>query len=229
MKRIKFHNIETIFSFDKGNFYSLVFEDIAYAYHFVSDITKQLDLAEEGPIIYSEGDSIKEASKKMALMTDLYRLDSYDKAIHTALQKHTVRVSNQCDLSFEMNRMGEAYLSFMEKISHESNVSFEYDLELEISSILKLANVRIDRHSSNLLDGIVEYMGALTSLLGIDIFLILGLKQHLTQQQLEELIHEIKGRKINVISIETVQSSYSIQEEVCVLIDNDLCEIVTIT
>jgi CRISPR-associated protein Cas2 len=229
MRRITLRNIETSIVFDKGLFFSIVFEDPPYGYRFVSNIARQLDSIEDGPVIYSEGDTIKDASKKIILITDLYRFDAYDKSIHSALQKYALRVSSQCDITSEMNRLGEAYVCAMEKIVHESVIPFEYDAEIDCSSLVKVANVRVDKQHSDLLESLIQYLDVLTSLLGIDIFIIVGLKQYLTQYQLEIFLHEIKGRKINVVSIETAPSSYHIKGEVCIQIDKDLCEFVTVT
>lgn len=107
-----------------------------------------------------------------------------------------------------------------------SKVPYELDdkVELDISGLLKLYDVKISEEYEGLLEKILSYIRTVHLVCGIDVVVFVGIKQFLTETEMSELYEFSFYNKIHLVILESAYKSPIDYEKVLIL-DKDLCVI----
>lgn len=186
----------------------------------LSDLWKQVE-GGEGEIILSEGEKIKKISKDMEVIFNPFGLDCNNRKVINKLYQELKEISEET-LIQEYAEVNKNIIEYLEKIVQHVPYALEFDLDLDLNTLLKMYNVRISSLSEGLLENIIEYMRTMSRICNVRIFTFVGLKQYLTSDELEQLYEFVFYEKIYLISIESIFIK-RLEGEKCWILDKDLC------
>jgi CRISPR-associated protein Csn2 len=111
-------------------------------------------------------------------------------------------------------------------IEYRSNVDISLSVseDLDVISLLKLFDVKIETNYNSLIEKLINYINILCSIKKIDILFLVNIKSYLSEENINELYKHCFYNKINLFLLES-SLNYSLPCEKTVLIDKDLCEI----
>lgn len=175
----------------------------------------------EGEIILSEGEKIKKISKDMEVIFNPFGLDCNNRKVINKLYQELKEISEET-LIQEYTEVNKNIIEYLEKIVQHVPYALEFDLDLDLNTLLKMYNVRISSLSEGLLENIIEYMRTMSRICNVRIFTFVGLKQYLTSDELEQLYEFVFYEKIYLISIESIFIK-RLEGEKCWILDKDLC------
>lgn len=97
-----------------------------------------------------------------------------------------------------------------------------YDDQIEISELFKVFEVRFDESSDSLAEFVLNYFRMVSRVLGLKLFVFVGVKQYLSREELSFLYRSLFYEKIFLLDIESEQKDI-LEEEKTVIIDKDQC------
>ena len=113
-------------------------------------------------------------------------------------------------------------IAFMDELADNSSYALEFDLEFEISSLLKIFNMHLLNNAQGLLENIIEYIKAQSRICNIKNFFFINLKDYLNEKDIDMLYEFVRYEKVNLILTESHQSHMNLQEKRWIL-DMDRC------
>lgn len=214
----KFYNIEIEL---KENQVTVIAVENPEAYSkCVGDIWNQVS-GNEGDFILSECDKLKNISKEVDCIINPFSLDCSNKRIVTRLyQELKLQADNL--MQEEVSMLNANIIEFIDKLLLSVPYNTTYELDIDISNLLKLYNVGIETKAQRLVDVIVEYFKVMSKLCNVNIFVFIDLKHYLSKEHLEQLYQELFYLKIYLVIIEPIQTE-RLQNEKYWIVDKDLC------
>lgn len=211
-------------SLEENQIITLVVENPRVMSDMLRDIYRQVN-GEEGGWILSENDKIFPLEKTSVLLDNPLAADCNEKKILTKLYKE---LSEQAKTSLyeECTQVNSHVVDFLEKLFATVPYHLEMELDMDIAGLLKLYGVKIETDGADVLEALIDYLRAISSICAIKLVWILNLKQFLTEEQVWQLYEFCFYEKIYLINLEG-QKNYSLKQEKCVIIDKDLCVIDT--
>ena len=199
---------------------TLVLENPIVFSDFLQELIKQTE-GEEGDLILSEGDKVLSFPKNVVLISNPLLVDCNEKRILTKLYKELS--DNVKDMAFEEYCEVNAHiLEFLERIIETVPYHLDMDNDLEMVALLKAYNVRVVTEEADLLEQIIDYLRAISTICGIRVFVFLNLKQFFTPKQLKYLFEFCSYTKIYLLNLEG-HKNYMAEQEKHVIMDEDLC------
>lgn len=186
----------------------------------LSDLWNQIE-GQEGEIILSENEKVKKLAKEAELIFNLFDLDCNNKKVITKLYQEIKELTNE-NLLNESAEINTQILGYLEKAIDQVPYALDYEVDFDVSVLLKMYDVRVNTLAENLLEKIVEYIKVMNRICNIRIFIFVGLKQYLTVNELEQLYEFIFYEHISVLILEPVFTKSIIGEKSWIL-DSDLC------
>ena len=119
----------------------------------------------------------------------------------------------------------EAYVDFLmnlNELADNSSYALEFDLEFEISLLLKIFNMHLLNNAQGLLENIIEYIKAQSRICNIKNFFFINLKDYLNEKDIDMLYEFVRYEKVNLILAESHQSHVNLHEKRWIL-DRDRC------
>ena len=211
-------------SLEENRIITLVVENPKVMSDMLRDIFRQIN-GEEGGWILSENDKIFPLEKTGVLLDNPLTADCNEKKILTKLYKE---LSEQAKTSLyeECTQVNFHIVDFLEKLFATVPYHLEMELDVDVAGLLKLYGVKIESDGADVLENLIDYLRAISSICNIHVVWILNLKQFLTEEQVDQLYEFCFYEKIYLINLEG-QKNYSLKQEKCVIIDKDLCVIDT--
>lgn len=211
-------------SLEENRIITLVVENPKVMSDMLRDIFRQIN-GEEGGWILSENDKIFPLEKTGVLLDNPLTADCNEKKILTKLHKE---LSEQAKTSLyeECTQVNFHIVDFLEKLFATVPYHLEMELDVDVAGLLKLYGVKIESDGADVLENLIDYLRAISSICNIHVVWILNLKQFLTEEQVDQLYEFCFYEKIYLINLEG-QKNYSLKQEKCVIIDKDLCVIDT--
>ena len=93
---------------------------------------------------------------------------------------------------------------------------------MDIPGLLKLYGVKLDETDTDLLTRLTDYIKLSHRILGVVLFIFVGIKSYLSNDQLRHLYHEMQNEKAIFLDFESRYID-KIAEESHTLIDKDWC------
>ncbi len=176
---------------------------------------------EEGEFILSEQGKIKNISKEVECIFNPFLLDCNDKKVMNKLYQE-LRELTDSTLANESIALHSSIMKYMDRLFIQVPYALAYHIDFDIVGLLKLYGVKIDCSGESLLDKIVEYLRAMRQICHVAIYVFVGLKQYLTEDELRKLYEFVFYEKIYLVIFEAGHSQV-INGEKCWLFDKDMC------
>ena len=103
-----------------------------------------------------------------------------------------------------------------------------YTLELtepSLQNLLKFLKYRIVLDKNSLPELVLDFMKVSNWLVGLEIFVFVNIHSFLTEGEIKTIVSESLSLKYNLVFIENIKPTYSIDGEKLIIVDDDLCEI----
>lgn len=199
----------------------IVFEGPSDMYSFVFELYQQLNKM-DGNIVISEDEKVLDVSKVVDLTTNYFPFDINRKSIITKLQSRLRDIAIK-EMYFETNELLSSVSGFIATLSDSVDGDIEYD-DLDISTLLKVSNIRFCVESESLEEQIIDYCKNVIMILGDRLFVFVSLRNYLSGLAYERFKKMIIDNKIKVLLIESFERTRSDWENT-IIIDEDMCVI----
>lgn len=178
----------------------------------------------EGYLFWDDDKEISPA-KQGEMLVNPFSFEVIDKKIITLLYKKLQQ--NYLDGSFllGLNKINSEISSFLSELTQTVDFSIDYE-EIAIEDLLKVCAVKPAKEYQDYLEKIICYINIFTELKSISFFIFVGLKQVLTDKQLEQLYRHCRLQKVSLLLLESSKLRPLLPDEKAIIITEDLCEIV---
>lgn len=174
-------------------------------------------------IIDYNGDTL--SFKKIGqIIFNYFELSLKDKRIVSGVYDELDKIAND-DYSQEYAILKSEILKFIDLIAIDSSLQIEYNDIFGLQDILKALKVQPFEDEKTLLESLIDYLDAMANTLGKKLFVLVGLRSYLDDDEFELLLKHIAHASYSVLFLERTQYQ-RINNEPIRIIDNDFCEIV---
>ena len=176
---------------------------------------------EDGEWILSDQDKIFSIEKSSIFLDNPLMVNSNEKRILTRLYKELSEQANTL-MYEEYTQINSYIVSFLERLLDTVPYHLDMEVDMDLIGILKLYGVKMESDGVSVLEVLLDYLRALSTICNIHVVFILNIKQFLTIEEVQQLYEFCFYEKIHLINLEG-QKNYNLEKEKCVIIDKDLC------
>ena len=171
----------------------------------------------------SDNNKILDLAKTCSVLTDLFSLDVNERTVLTKLQKEISEEFAGSQLYYDavsaLNALGLAICS-------NSEFPLSFDMALKISDIVKMLGVCIKYDDpATLIEKAVDYFVIAKKLLGKKLFIAVGLKDMMDEEEYHQFIKLVQYNKIPLLMLERHTHPGMDDVKLMTVIDEDLCVI----
>lgn len=200
---------------------TIVIENRKNYYEIVNDLYSQVNKS-DGRIILSQSDKMIDISKNVELIMQYIPFDCNKKSLVTKLHQKLKEIANNSYYSETMD-----ILSNLQEYLFEIADTYSSSLvinEVDITGLLKTANVSFSDDFDSLSSSIFSYCANVVNLEGNKLFIFVGLRNYIDDDECELLVRTLIDHKITVLLLEN--RCFSVMKlEKRIIIDKDLCVI----
>ena len=169
--------------------------------------------------------------KEMKLSSDVdvifnpVKLDFNPRKVNVTLMKILVKASISEDFYLSTNKFKTKIIKYLSEVVDSEHFGFEIESDdFSIDQIAKAVNFHIVGDEDDFVELITDYLEVMTELGGIKLFIFVGLRGYLEDDELKRFVKNLKDRQIDILLFENVDRGV-VKEIPRVIIDRDLCEI----
>lgn len=205
---------------EENSIHVLTIENTEEYVRFLCELNSQSE-GETGTIILSsEGKEIN-INKAAEIIFNPFMMDINNKRIITKLYQNIKEMSD--DLYQEQTiEINSKIVDYMDNLIEDCPYNLEYDVSLDVVSLLKMLNVKLAIKAENILEKIIEYIKVCSRICGINIFFGVNIKDYLSSDDVDMLYECVKYEKVHLILVESRKSDNHCDEKHWIL-DKDRC------
>lgn len=177
---------------------------------------------ETGKFILSHDNIEIEVSKNLELIINFFDMEFNTKKIITKLYAVLENESLSEDIYNKTMEIKGQIINYAENLFSANKYDIIYNENININSLLKFLDVKLNFINDSLAEKIINYMDILRDLLNINLFVFVGLRSYLNEEDLQELYKYVVYNKYNILLIES-QVIEKVKYEDYLIVDNDLC------
>lgn len=221
--RLVHKNLDITFDITPGIVNTLVVEEPIFYRDIIRDMLLLFDGKRSG-FVLSEGiDEIK--IKDDIVFCDNFFNFEISKKINTLLLKQFC-----CKIQADEFKYHEFYQKGYEMLSElalDYNSKIVLTDSLDVNLLLKLYNPCVDlSYCETDVELIIEYVKTLVEFANLKVIFFLGIENYFAKDEIEQIILHCKYNDVSVFLLES-NRRYILDDEKCVIVDKDLCEIST--
>lgn len=186
----------------------------------VGDIWRQAN-GGDGGIVLFDGDKTLSLSKDAELIPNPFDINLNSKKLLSKLYQEINRIALE-DFSEVSDNINMQIVNYLDEITRRIPYPLDYEVELDISALAKIYKVCFEDDSDGVLSRLLSYIKLLHSVCGTECFILCNIKQYMTEDELILLYRDLVYEHVCILDIEG-RFSYKLQEETCVIIDEDEC------
>lgn len=197
----------------------IVVESAQLMAEYLTDLRKQLN-GEDGQFVLSDKDICK-IEKILEVIVDPWSIDFNSKRIKSKLLQIVKEEAEEYYYEEFLETKG-AVCQYAEKVLDRMMYPVSYGVDIDVLSLFKFLDVKVDVQSERLLDTLMEYMKLLHDLCKIEVIVLVNIKTYLTAEEIQYLYQETIYQKINLILFEASLTTRMECEKITI-IDADQC------
>lgn len=202
---------------------TVIIENPKLFYSLSEDLYNQIN-GSDGVAVLSSNNVPIQMSKKAVIITQFIPFTINQKELTNKLYA----ILKKTALSDEKYLFTNSILSDIEKylfnIFGDFNSEFELKPNMDITSILKMFDVKFSEENLSLSEKVLNYMLNMTEYTGKDFFITLNIRSYISTDEIKLLYETLIGHNIKLLAIE--QKEHILLDcEKRVIIDNDMCVI----
>lgn len=200
----------------------IVLEDVKLRLPLINELFSQTS-GNEGNWLLFENDKSFDLGKKAELILEPLTLTLNNKKVKTKLYQDIKTIAQ--DYCFSQGlEVHSQICNYLENMLDKLPYPVKYDEDWDVSEILKAYNVELVEEYDNIFEKLYNYIKLVNTVCGTDIFIMVNIKQYLTDEQITELYKMAAYGKIQLVLIEFSINNKRDCEELYIL-DNDDCVI----
>lgn len=200
----------------------IVLEDVKLRLPLINELFSQTS-GNEGNWLLFENDKSFDLGKKVELILEPLTLALNNKKVKTKLYQDIKTIAQ--DYCFSQGlEVHSQICNYLENMLDKLPYPVKYDEDWDVSEILKAYNVELVEEYDNIFEKLYNYIKLVNTVCGTDIFIMVNIKQYLTDEQITELYKMAAYGKIQLVLIEFSTNNKRDCEELYIL-DNDDCVI----
>ena len=177
----------------------------------------------DGEIILSDNDALLKIPKIVECIFNIYSVNCNDKKIITKIYQEMVQLAGE-SLTERTAEINELIINYLEDVLQTVPYRLSQSLELDVSGLLKLYDVKIETEAVPILENLTNYIKLASKVLGKKIFVFSDIKHYLCREELIALYELAFYEKVYILIIEGDDISH-LENEKHVIVDKDLCVI----
>lgn len=175
----------------------------------------------EGLFVLSDREKTLNITKQAEMILHPFALDCNEKRIQQKLYQSISAVAQE-ELVTKTVEVNAHVVSYLDELLTKIPYGLTFDLEMNVSGLLKLYAVRVESAADHLLEQVIDYLCALQSFCHTTVVFFVNLKTYLNASELLSLYEFVCSHKIQLILLENMQREQLQGENICIL-DNDMC------
>lgn len=179
----------------------------------------------DGRFILSSNFKELELGKEADVLIDLFTLDFNQRKIITRIHNQLQTVAMGEEYYLESTSLLGKIAQYIEKITQTTQYPLAYLHEMDIATVFKLAEVKLETSYNSLAEKLLDYLIVMQEFCGISIFVFVNFKCYFSEEELDQVYQYIVYNKINVLLLENTMRENKNEREEFRIIDKDLCEI----
>lgn len=180
----------------------------------------------EGSFILSNNMEYISLSKAAEICVDPFSLDFNSRKLISNLYEKLRKIALDEDMYLDTAKVTGDILLYIENLLFSLDSDFlEYNLDIDITSIFKCAEVKFSTDYEKLSERLLDYMSIYNEYCNTGLFVFVNLKSYISNDELRNLYDTLFYRKINILLIESMERNHVLDCELLHVIDNDLCQI----
>lgn len=200
----------------------IVLEDVKLRLPLINELFSQTS-GNEGNWLLFENDKSFDLGKKVELILEPLTLTLNNKKVKSKLYQDIKTIAQ--DYCFSQGlEVHSQICNYLENMLDKLPYPVKYDEDWDVSEILKAYNVELVEEYDNIFEKLYNYIKLVNTVCGTDIFIMVNIKQYLTDEQITELYKMAAYGKIQLVLIEFSMNNKRDCEEIYIL-DNDDCVI----
>lgn len=200
----------------------IVLEDVKLRLPLINELFSQTS-GKEGNWLLFENDKSFDLGKKVELILEPLTLTLNNKKVKTKLYQDIKTIAQ--DYCFSQGlEVHSQICNYLENMLDKLPYPVKYDEDWDVSEILKAYNVELVEEYDNIFEKLYNYIKLVNNVCGTDIFIMVNIKQYLTDEQITELYKMAAYGKIQLVLIEFNMNNKRDCEEIYIL-DRDDCVI----
>lgn len=199
----------------------IVVEEAALRLSMIEGLNAEIS-GKEGNWLLVENEKNYELAKKMEVILEPFSLELNNRKIKTKLYQDIQTIAQ--DFFFPQGlEVHSQICNYLEKCIERIYYPVKYRDEWNIQEILKAYGVEMEGEFDNACERLLNYIGLMNEVCGIEIFVTINIKKYLTENQRAELYKLAMYRKIRLVLIEFDTSGDKLDCEELYILDRDGC------
>lgn len=199
----------------------IVVEDVALRLPMIEELHLQM-LGKEGNWLLTENEKNYELSKKAEIILEPFSLELNNKKVKMKLYQDIKTIAQ--DSCFSQGLEVHSHIcNYLESLLEKIPYPIKYEEEWNILELLKAYGVELEEECDSICEKLYNYIKLMNQVCGINIFVIINLKQFLTEAQICELYKLAMYSKIQLVLLEFNIFSEKLDCEEIYILDKDGC------
>lgn len=200
----------------------LVHENPKELVDFIAQLTYALE-GEESKIRLVENGQLIKPVNKIDVILNLFDLDLNDKKIVNAITKRLTRELLDNHAFSLHEKYGEMY-GIVAKALNIFDNEIVVNENMDTSLLIKMFNPSVESVYDSLLEKLIAYINLNVEMLDLKCLIILHAEEFFSKDEIIQLFKHCRYKEVALLLIES-RHRYKIDNEFCVIVDEDLCEI----
>ena len=212
---------------DDGGIATLAVRNDLFFRSIVEDILDTYTKREENnrTVVYDSDHTPLNFTKDTLVITDIYSYDLANRTITAALYKN-IHDNSDIDMA-KLAQIEADILDVLSTINTNSSQSINYQTEISINDIMKMAHVGLEANEkNNYLDKLYGIIDSAQQLLSKRLVILINQRQLLSHCELQALLQYVQNNHFSVLFIEK-NCKDKLNEENILAIDDDLYDFST--
>ena len=224
MIRLAHPALHFIIPFEENQIPLLTVEEPALFRKLVWEMTAQTQ-GQEGSFVLSDDWVPMPIEKSLMLVTDAFDLNLNERRLMTTLHKDAGLLAHSEKLYLHTAKMKACITDWLTSLELEMDYPITYDGEIEVSAVLKAANLQFDTGSGDLPELLERYIQIVTDFSRMKLIMFTNLHSLLSSDELDQLYRSARYRKARLLLLESRLPLYEHADERRFVVDKDLCEL----
>ena len=186
----------------------------------VGDLWQQVT-GNDGDCMLSELGASMAISKSADIIFNPFSLDCNNSKVLKVIYQVLEREMDTETIELR-GKIQQDLLELMDHIAETEWYPLAYDVNLELPTVFKLCNLKLDFQESALLERVHNYVRIMHQVCGVRLFVFVNLKQYFSNRELDLLYQDFLYENIWVVDFESAFRQV-IEHENNVIFDKDFC------
>ncbi len=179
----------------------------------------------EGQFVLSDGLKQLSIASSCELILEPFSLDLNQRKIISRLYSRLKDTTVESDFYVSTRELVSHIISYTDKITQTVDYPLEYSSDIDMASVFKLVDLRLEENHETLLEKILNYLSVVQEFINISVFVFVNIKSFLLDKDLQELFKAASYKKYKILLFESISREKFCDAEKIYIIDSDLCSI----